>query len=743
VANPLLSIILVVYREQAYLGDCVSSVLDQSFRDVEFVAVDNSSPDQGPGILDELAEQDDRLVVHHLDRVVRLGEALNLALDSATGDYAWFVATTDQLPAGALAAVAARLDVTAPDVLVVDQTRAVPPGAAKPGPHGRLLEAAPDGTFTLEEHPAAMEFGVDVRDNVFRRAFLRALGLRFAAGGYGELTVTYPALLAAERISVLPRVCYARYDPPNAANEPHVHGTRFDVFGQYDVVFQFVASQGARLASRPRGLALQMLRHYLAIAPDLPQPRRKDFLARAYESFRVHAGADEPIPKDWLLLLRARLAQRGRERSLRAHAWAIEQGRAARRGLRVRRRLRGGLARVLRRKGLQPYYRRQLRAPIEQDLAVFAAYWFRGYACNPRAIYEQLRELAPWVRSVWIVDRDHAGGMPPDVEYVVSGTRDYYRAIARAKYFVNNVNFPNDLVKRKGTIHVQTHHGTPLKKMGLDLRDALVAGQRMNFERLLRRAARWDYSISSNAFSTLIWERAYPTRYETLEVGYPRNDALVNATEADIDRIRTQLGIGAGQTAVLYAPTHREYLGHYVPTIDVARVAEELGSDYVLMERLHYFYESDRDRADLRRAGRILDVAGHPSIEELCLAADVLVTDYSALMFDYAVLDRPIVIHAPDWEVYRRLRGTYFDLLAEPPGVVTQADGELVETLRSGAAWGEEAARLRAAFRARFCALDDGHAAERVVRRVWLRESEAAESSSETVERPRRRTVEA
>src|SRR6266511_4312892 len=498
-ANPLLSIILVVYREQAYLRDCVSSVLDQSFRDVEFVAVDNSSPDQGPGILDELAEQDDRLVVHHLDHAVRLGEALNLALDSATGDYVWFVATTDQLPAGALAAVAARLDETAPDVLVVDQTRAVPPGDAKPGAHGKLLEAAPDETFTLAEHPAAMEFGVDIRDKVFRRAFLGALGLRAAAGGYGELTVTYPALLAAERISVLPRVGYARYEPPNAANEPHVHGTRFDVFGQYDVVFQFVASQGARLASRPRGLALQMLRHYLAIAADLPQRRRKDFLARAYESFRRHAGADEPIPKDWRLLLRAR------------------------------RRLRGGLARVLRRTGLQPYYRRQLQAPIEQDLAVFAAYWYRGYACNPRAIYEKLRDLAPWVRSVWIVDRDHAAGMPPGVEYVVSGTRDYYRAIARAKYFVNNVNFPNDFVKRTGTIHVQTHHGTPLKKMGLDLREALVAGQRMNFERLLRRAARWDYSISSNAFSTLIWERAYPTRYETLEVGYPRNDALVSA----------------------------------------------------------------------------------------------------------------------------------------------------------------------------------------------------------------------
>lgn len=363
------------------------------------------------------------------------------------------------------------------------------------------------------------------------------------------------------------------------------------------------------------------------------------------------------------------------------------------------------------------YYRLQLRAPIEPDLAVFAAYWYRGYSCSPRAIYEKLREEAPWVRGVWIVEREHAGSMPKGVEHVVAWTRGYYRLIARARWFVNNVNFPNELVKRDGTIHVQTHHGTPLKTMGLDLRSAYVAGKRMNFDALLRRCARWDYSITSNAFSTEAWKRAYPTEYETLEVGYPRNDVLANATPADVERIRAGLGIEPGQRAVLFAPTHREYLDGYRPTADLARLAGELGPGYVIMRRVHYFYETGEEEPD---AGRILDVSGHPSVEELCLAADVLVTDYSSLMFDYAVLDRPIVVHAPDWEEYRRLRGTYFDLLAAPPGVVTTTDEELVEAFRSGAVWGEEAARLRAAFRARFASLDDGRASERVVRRVWL-----------------------
>jgi CDP-glycerol glycerophosphotransferase len=258
--------------------------------------------------------------------------------------------------------------------------------------------------------------------------------------------------------------------------------------------------------------------------------------------------------------------------------------------------------------------------------------------------------------------------------------------------------------------------------MGLDLRSAPDGGERSGLPGLLRRCSRWDYSVSQNAFTTPIWERVYPTRYESLEVGYPRNDVLANATAEDVARVRESLRIEPGRRTVLYAPTHREYQEGYVPVLDLAAVAEGLGDDFLLLARAHYFYESDEEMRRLHRAGRLRDVSDHPSIEELCLAADVLVTDYSSIMFDYAVLDRPIVIHAPDWDEYRARRGTYFDLMAEPPGPVTTSEGELVEALRSG----EEAAGARAAFRASFCYLDDGRAAERVVRRVFLGERDAA-----------------
>jgi CDP-glycerol glycerophosphotransferase len=374
-------------------------------------------------------------------------------------------------------------------------------------------------------------------------------------------------------------------------------------------------------------------------------------------------------------------------------------------------------------------YRARLRAPIDPDLAVFAAYWYRGYYCNPRAIYERARELAPKLRGVWVVKGGLEGAIPAGVDYVVAGTTEYYDLIARARYFVNNVNFPNHLVKRDGTLHVMTHHGTPLKRMGLDLRGTAGADTRTDFDGLMRRAARWDYSISQNAFSTNIWQRAFPVPFESLEVGYPRNDMLATATEDDARRIRAELEIPADRHVILYAPTRREYDPTYLPVSDVVAAAEQLSSDSVVLARLHYLDSADRRLAEMQEAGLLRDVTDHPSVEELCIAADLLITDYSSIMFDFAVLDRPIVIHAPDWEEYRVRRGTYFDVTAEPPGIVTATRPALVEALSSEGFASEQANMARGAFRARFCMLDDGHAAERVVRRLWAGETQGAHRS--------------
>jgi CDP-glycerol glycerophosphotransferase len=724
--------VLAVHGGQAFVEECVASLLGPGADDVEVVAIDDASPDHAPELLDGLARSDARVRVHHAPTRLGPAAARDLGLQLAEGDHVWFVEATDLVPVGALAAVMHALRTDAPDVLLVPHDTADALGRRHEGPRRRALaRIAEQGPAPIDRHAAAARLAPDVWNKVFRRAHLHDLGARFGAGAHGELTVTWPALLAAGRIAAVANAAYVRRRPGSALRDRDFAGSPFDVFGAYDAVFAFADAHPGVPDTRRRLVLGAMLDHQLALLKRVPEADRPRFVSEMSAARRRHRRGDEPAPKGRAAARRVALVERGSYRGLRM----LDATLTARQRLSRRRALLGKVRRRLRRTRLQRYYRARRKQPLDPSLAVFAAYWYRGYSCNPRAIYEAARELVPGMRGVWVVKPEAVDSLPEGVEYVLPNTREYYDVIARAKYLVNNVNFPNDLVKREGSVHVMTHHGTPLKKMGIDQQGMGVGGGLMDFEKLLRRCRRWDFSVSANAFSTIVWERVYPTRYESLETGYPRNDALANATDADAQRIRAELGIRPDQVAVLYAPTHREYQVGFVPVLDLAAVAERLGPDHVLLARLHYFYGADALLEALHREGRIVNVAAHPSVEELCVAADLLMTDYSSIMFDYAVLDRPIVIHAPDWEQYRAVRGTYFDLLAQPPGVVTRTEDEVIEAVRSGAAWGEEATRARAAFRARFCSLEDGHAAERVVRRVWLGEPVPAAPSPARVAR--------
>ncbi len=713
---PLLSFVLVLHREQAYLEPFAASVLDQGGVDLELLVVDDASPDHGPQLADALAARDPRVRVIHLAQRAGLGPARNRALDEVAGDHVWFVNATDLLAEGALRAIADRLVQDEPDVLVVDHAHVDRAGRRRASVDGKLLgRVFAEGVGPLDGRKRLADLPPHVWNRTLRTAHLRAIEARFGDAGHSGLTVAWPALATAERIGVAPLPAYVRREPPNAVLEP---ATPADALDQHAAVWARLAALDvppARAALVTRAL----LREELGLLARAPEAERRAIFHRVGEHRRAHGEGD----LGGLPALQERMLERDRYDGFRAVGASLRAYRAARRrGGAVVRRARAAKAKA-EGKELDRFYRSRLRQPIDPDLAVFAAYWNRGYACNPRAIYERARELVPSMRGVWVVEAKAAAKMPDGVEHVVAGSREYFDAIARARFFVNNINFPNHLVKRPEQIHVMTHHGTPLKRMGLDI--PRVAGRKDN-SALLRRCSRWDYSVSSNAFSTLIWERAYPTRYETLEVGYPRNDVLATATAEDVARIRDELGLAPGERAVLYAPTHREYQPDWVPTLDVAALADGLGEGWVLLDRRHYFMGSDPRLEGLRRRGRVRDVSDHPRVEDLCLAADALITDYSSIMFDYAVVDRPIVIHAPDWEVYKTMRGTYFDLLAEPPGVVTRTTAEAIEAFTSGAIGDATATAARAAFRARFCALDDGHAGERVVRRVWLGEPAVA-----------------
>lgn len=739
-AVPRFSVIVPAYEVQPYLNDCLRSVLEQDFTDLELIAVDDHSPDACGAIIDEAAACDPRVRPVHLPENAGLGRARNAGIRRATGDYLLFLDGDDTLAPGSLRAIADRLARTGePQVLVFDYARVDWTGEAVRNVRAELLrQGDPESVrqvFRLDQRPELLRLLMVAWNKAYRRDFVRKEGFAFPPGFYEDTPWTFPVLLAAESIAVLDRVCVHYRQRRRGGILRTTSRRHLDVFEQYDRVFRFLDARPGLAHWRP-ALFQRMVDHLgvIAAAPGrLPVRARAEFFRRAgahHRRYRPLGAATPPGRARWrglLLRLGARRAYellRGADRLRRRTA---DRGRTAYAGAR--------------RAALWLHYRLQRCRPVDPGLAVFAAYWHRGYACHPAAIEAKVRELAPGVRTAWITTPEYAHTLPPGVLRLHPGSAAYWTALARARFLVNNVNFTQGMRKRPGQIHLQTHHGTPLKHMGLDLRDRPAAARGMDFGKLMERVDRWDYSLSANRHTTLVWERVYPSGYTTLPYGAPRNDVFQRATEDEVARLRARLGIPAGTVAVLYAPTHRDYQRRHVPRLDLERVARALGPGFTLLVRTHYFHAPATGAAsptgrvldvsghgqvlDVPGHGQVLDVSGHGRVEELCLAADALLTDYSSLMFDYANLDRPIVIHADDWDAYRAARGAYFDITAAPPGPVSRTEDELIALFAGGAWCGPRSAALRAAFRARFCPYDDGRAAERVVRRVFLGERHA------------------
>ncbi|MCB5183185.1 bifunctional glycosyltransferase/CDP-glycerol:glycerophosphate glycerophosphotransferase [Streptomyces antimicrobicus] len=712
---PRFSVIVPAYKVQAYLQESLDSVLSQSFTDLEVIAVDDASADGCGAIVDAYAAKDPRVTAVHLPHNVGLGPARNAGLDRAVGDYVLFLDGDDTFAPGALQAIADRLKATgSPDVLVHDYARAFWTGeVVRNRLSHRLAEDGP-ASFRLADRPSLLGMLMVVWNKAYRREFVEREGLRFAPGFYEDVAWTYPALLTAESVAVLDRVCVHYRQRRTGSILTTTTRRHLDVLDQYERLFGFLAERPELQRWRPT-MHRRMAEHFCALYADrrrLPRSCRAEFFRRAAALLRTHrAKGSVPLSLSRTARLRHALMRLGLRRTYRTlsvlRAAGLAAGRAG-----------AGLGHGLREAALRLYYRLQRMLPLRPELAVFSAYWHGGYACNPAAIEAKLRELAPRMRTAWICDPAHRATLPPATTPLRPGSAAYYRALARATYLVTNVNVDRALVKRPGQVLVQTQHGTPLKRVGLDLQDRPAASPTADFAGLLRGADQWDYLVSANRHSTLVWEKAVPASYTTLEYGYPRNDVFHHADAERVREVRERLGVPAGTTAILYAPTHRDYRRSRPAHLDFERVLRDLGPRFVVLARGHLTYGPGPLAPD--RHPRLIDVSAYPSVEELCLAADALVTDYSSLMFDYAALDRPIVIHADDWEAYEAARGTYFDLRAFPPGAVARTQDELVDIFTTGHWQGSRSAQLRAAFRARFCALDDGYAAERVVRHVFL-----------------------
>jgi CDP-glycerol glycerophosphotransferase len=353
------------------------------------------------------------------------------------------------------------------------------------------------------------------------------------------------------------------------------------------------------------------------------------------------------------------------------------------------------------------------REPSYDSLVLLETFGGRSVGDNPGAIGRELLARDLGLDLAWVVD-DPAVVVPPGTRAVHRRTAAWYDALAHARAYVANASAPYWFAKKPWQVHLQTWHGTPLKRIGED-RGPGDLGTWRHRRRMAGQAAGWDAMLLPNPFCADVFRSAFRFSGAFWETGYPRNDVLLTDDGTLREQVRAGLGIEAGERVVLYAPTWRTSGGEQQSKplfLDVEVLTRAL-PDVVVLLRGHYSGTGEPELFGERR--RVRDVTRYPDIAELYLAADALVTDYSSVMFDFALTDRPIVLLAPDLEDYRDLeRGFYLDIEREAPGPLVRTTEAVLEVL-SGA--DRDQAR-RAAFRERFCAWEDGRSAARTVDRL-------------------------
>jgi CDP-glycerol glycerophosphotransferase len=309
--------------------------------------------------------------------------------------------------------------------------------------------------------------------------------------------------------------------------------------------------------------------------------------------------------------------------------------------------------------------------------------------------------------------------VPEGGRALLIGSRDWYTALGSSRYLCRNIDFDRYFRKRPYQRYLQTFHGYPFKSMGISL--WLVQGRPESVidNECVRRSQGWDAIVVPESFCVELYRREYRFTGNALVTGYPRNDALLTADTASVrSRVLAELGIDPDRIIVLYAPTWRDTVATGAWTaklfdgLDLDALAHRLGERYAVLLRGHNY--------NLRQGhppitDRVWDVSSYPEINDLLLAADVAVLDYSSIRFDWLLTGKPVVFFVPDLEDYLSSRNVLFDFPSTAPGPLLATTTEVAEALLDLGSVVSEYAAARELFNKEFNRLHDGRATERVI----------------------------
>lgn len=313
----------------------------------------------------------------------------------------------------------------------------------------------------------------------------------------------------------------------------------------------------------------------------------------------------------------------------------------------------------------------------DPNLALFVSNIGKGYSGSPRAIYEYMQKEERYqdIQCVWAFNAPE-NFQKYGLHTVKFDTMQYFMLSLKAKYWITDVNIERSLrYKKKRTKFLNTWHGVALKYIGNDD----PASGRYDYSYL-------DFLCVSGEHDKRVYTSALKApEHCFLPCGMPRNDRLYHSSEEERKAIRQKLGIAEHQTAILYAPTWRDSVNKgksydlAVP-MNLKKWEERLKGKYVLLFRAH---DRTTKVMNVQFNDFVRDYSNYEDINDLYIAADILITDYSSVIFDYSILKKPIFCFAYDYDDYKKERGMYFDPEKMYPNGIIRSEDVLLDKIES------------------------------------------------------------
>lgn len=706
--NKSISVITPAEKNENYINIALESLRKQTYTNFE-VLILHSDIEALKKVIDEVYLNDKRYKFLQTPSDVNVGAVRNIGIEKAAGDYIYFLDSDDYISENMFELLTDNIndypmirgrmkstDFSSSSIIILPGTNRIKMFSNK--------------RYNLIRNNSAVNF-------LISKKTIENMNLRFSEEfkTYSDLTFMLPLLEEIEMIPYVYEVIYFRRRRNDPINHPSlrqspVEQLAHDLFGIYNQLKTDEISEEAQ-----RFLDNKLLNFYRKrlVTEFKDESTIDQYFDGLVESIKK-IDPERLENKDFILKNDVKAIKSNKKNVFRKLSNFHHLLRDIKRGFGSKK----GRKELL-------YKRVFKNMSFKDNLVVFESFQGKSYSDSPKYIYEYMLENRKDYRFVWI--KSDLEKLPGKPETVKRFSLKYYYYIARAKYVVSNVRMPNSYIKRDGQIYLQTWHGTPLKRLAGDMADVHMPGTnsaryKRNFN---RETDKWDYLIAPNQYSSDIFRRAFWFDNTMLQTGYPRNDILTNYNDAEtIKKLKRKVYLPTNKKVILYAPTWRddEYykIGKYKfdLTLDLHRMKEQFGDEYIILLRMHYVVASNMDLTDLE--GFAYDVSGYSDISELYLMSDILITDYSSVFFDYANLKRPILFYTYDIEKYQgQLRGFYIDMETELPGPLLMTNDDIIDAIENIDEVNEKYKDRYEEFHDKFCSWDDGKSSEKVVDAVF------------------------